>query len=170
MVVSVNEALRRVGEPFPFAWEGELTPQTFAGDPVQFVGPGKLSGTYVYDGKTFRVDAEAEASYRTTCARCGKPMVEKLAFSFTEHFVRSICKTPDDELYPYEGERLDLTEAFFDNLFLEMPMTTVCSESCKGLCPVCGADLNLGQCGCLNSKIDARLSALESLLNDHKEV
>ena len=170
MIVSVNEALRRVGEPFPFAWEGELTPQTFGGDPVRFVGTAKLSGTYVYDGKTFRVDAEAEASYETTCARCGKAMVETLSFAFTEHFVRSIYKTPDDELYPYEGEKLDLQEAFFDNLFLEMPMTTVCSESCKGLCPVCGADLNRGQCSCQTQKIDARLSALESLLNDHKEV
>ena len=170
MIVSVNEALRRVGEPFPFAWEGELAPETYAGDPVKFTGTAKLSGTYVYDGKTFRVDADAEASYETTCARCGAPMVETLSFSFTEHFVRSVYKTPDDELYPYEGEKLDLTEAFFDNLFLEMPMTTVCSESCKGLCPICGANLNQGQCGCQKYKVDARLSALESLLNDHKEV
>ena len=170
MVVSVNEALRRVGEAFPFSWEGELSPQTFAGDSVAFVGNGKLSGTYVYDGKTFRVDADAEVSYRTTCARCNKPMIETLAFSFTEHFVRSVFKTEDDELYPYEGEKLDLSDAFFDNLFLEMPMTSVCSESCKGLCPVCGADLNLGQCDCQKNKIDARFSALESLLNDHKEV
>ena len=170
MIVSVNEALRRVGEPFPFAWEGELKPQTFAGDPVRFKGTAKLSGTYVYDGKTFRVDADAEASYETTCARCGEPMVETLQFSFTEHFVRSIYKTPDDELYPYEGEKLDMTEAFFDNLFLEMPMTTVCSESCKGLCPICGANLNRGQCGCQTQKTDVRLSALGTLLNDHKEV
>lgn len=170
MIVSVNEALRRVGEPFPFAWEGKLEQQTYSGDPVRFVGTGKLIGTYVYDGKTFRVDAEAEASYETTCARCNKPMVQKLSFSLTEHFVRSVYKTPDDELYPYEGEKLDLQEAFFDNLFLEMPMTTVCSETCKGLCPICGADLNRGQCDCQKSKIDARFSALESLLNDHKEV
>ena len=170
MIVSVNEALRRVGEPFPFAWEGELPSETFGGSPVRFAGPGKISGVCVYDGKTFRVDADAEASYETTCARCGCPMVQKLSFSFTEHFVRSIYKTPDDDLYPYEGEQLDLSEAFFDNLFLEMPMTTVCSESCKGLCPICGADLNRGQCGCQKQKIDARFSALESLLNDHKEV
>ena len=170
MIVSVNEALRRVGESFPFQWEGELEPQTFAGETVTFVGTAKLSGTFVYDGKTFRVDADAEAAYQTICARCSKPMVETLSFSFSERFVRSVFKTDDDELYPYEGERLDLSEAFFDNLFLEMPMTTVCSESCKGLCPVCGADLNRGQCSCQTKRIDARLSALESLLNDHKEV
>lgn len=170
MIVSVNEALRRVGEPFPFQWEGALAPQTYAGERIAFVGTGKLIGTYVYDGKTFRVDAEAEASYQTTCARCGKSMVETLAFSLSERFVRSVFKTEDDELYPYEGETLDLTEAFFDNLFLEMPMTTVCSESCKGLCPICGADLNQGQCSCQTKAIDARFSALESLLNDHKEV
>ncbi len=170
MVVSVNEALRRVGEPFPISWEGTLDPQEYAGETVTFVGTAKLVGSYVYDGKTFRVDADAEASYETTCARCGSPMVKTLAFSFTERFVRSIYKTADDELYPYEGEKLDLKEAFFDNLFLEMPMTAVCSESCKGLCPVCGANLNQGQCDCQKSRIDARLSALGSLLNDNKEV
>ena len=170
MIVSVNEALRRVGEPFSFSWEGSLDPQPYAGGTVTFSGPATMKGVYVYDGKTFRVDAEASVSYETTCARCGEPMIEKLQFSFSERFVRSVFKTDADELYPYEGEKLDLHDAFFDNLFLEMPMTSVCSESCKGLCPVCGANLNRGQCNCLQTKTDARLSALGTLLNDHKEV
>ena len=170
MIVSVNEALRRVGESFPFEWEGTLEPQTFAGKTVTFADTARLKGSYVYDGKTFRVDAEASVSYETVCARCGEPMIEPLSFSFTERFVRPMYKTEDDELYPYEGEKLDLHEAFFDNLFLEMPMTTVCSESCRGLCPICGMNLNRGQCNCLNNKIDARFGALEALLNDHKEV
>ena len=170
MIVSVNEALRRVGEPFTFSWEGELSPQEYAGGTVVFQGPASVSGTYVYDGKTFRVDADASASYETTCARCGERMIQKLSFSFTEHFVRSVYKTEEDELYPYEGERLDLTDAFFDNFYLEMPMTSICKPKCKGLCPVCGANLNHGQCNCQNTKIDARFAALETLLNDHKEV
>ncbi len=170
MIVSVNEALRRVGEPFPFEWEGQLKPQTFAGKTVTFSGNAKLVGTYVYDGKTFRVDADASLAYETVCARCGEPMIQKLSFSMTERFVRPMFQSEDEELYTYEGEKLDLEQAFFDNLFLEMPMTTVCSESCKGLCPVCGKNLNRGQCDCLTTKIDARLSALESLLNEHKEV
>ena len=170
MIVSVNEALRRVGEPFSFAWEGPLDPQEYAGKTVVFSGNAKLQGSYVYDGKTFRVDAEASVAYETVCARCGEPMTKTLSFAISERFVRPMFKTEDDELYTYEGEKLDLEEAFFDNLYLEMPMTTVCSESCKGLCPVCGMNLNRGQCNCLNNKIDARFGALESLLNDHKEV
>ena len=170
MVVSVNEALRRVGETFPFTWEGPLSPQPFGSETVTFSGNATLSGTYVYDGKTFRVDARATAAYETACARCGDPMIQKLSFSFSERFVRSVFKTADDELYPYEGEKLDLSAAFFNNLFLEMPMTSVCSDSCKGLCPVCGANQNRRQCDCLNQTIDARLSALGTLLNDHKEV
>lgn len=170
MIVSVNEALRRVGEPFSFTWEGALKPQSYAGKTIVFQGPARLSGTYVYDGKTFRVDADASVSYETTCARCGDPMIQTLTFSFSERFVRSVFITDEDELYPYEGERLNLTDAFFDNFYLEMPMTSVCKASCKGLCPVCGANLNRGQCTCQTTKIDARLSALEQLLNDHKEV
>ena len=170
MIVSVNEALRRVGEHFLFSWQGELEPQTYAGKTVVFHGPASLSCDYVYDGKTFRVDAEASASYETACARCGEKMIETLRFSFSERFVRSVFKTEEDELYPYEGERLDLKDAFFDNLYLEMPITSICKPTCKGLCPVCGANLNHVQCNCSDQKIDARFSALETLLNDHKEV
>lgn len=170
MIVSVTEALRRVGEPFSFTFSGALEPQAYAGGTVVFCGDASLSGTYVYDGKTFRVDADASVSYETTCARCGDPMVQQVDFSFTEHFVRSVLKSEEDELYPYEGERLDLRDAFFDNFFLEMPMTGVCKPTCKGLCPVCGANRNRGQCNCRTTTIDARLSALEQLLNDHKEV
>ena len=170
MIISVKEAIRRVGEPFPFEWTGPIEPQEYAGKTVVFCGEATLKGVCVYDGKTFRVDAEATAAYETVCARCGEPMIQPLSFAISERFVRPMFKTEDDEFYTYEGEKLDLGEAFFDNLFLEMPMTTVCSESCRGLCPVCGMNLNRGQCNCLNNKIDARFGALEALLNDHKEV
>lgn len=170
MIISVKKAIRRVGEPFPFEWTGPIEPQEYAGKTVVFCGEATLKGVCVYDGKTFRVDAVATAAYETVCARCGEPMIQPLSFAISERFVRPMFKTEDDEFYTYEGEKLDLGEAFFDNLFLEMPMTTVCSESCRGLCPVCGMNLNRGQCNCLNNKIDARFGALEALLNDHKEV
>ena len=53
MVVSVNEALRRVGETFPFTWEGPLSPQPFGSETVTFSGNATLSGTYVYEERRF---------------------------------------------------------------------------------------------------------------------
>lgn len=48
----------------------------------------------------------------------------------------------------HDGRQLDVRDEARDALLLELPITPRCDEDCKGLCPVCGADLNLGPCGC----------------------
>jgi uncharacterized protein len=48
----------------------------------------------------------------------------------------------------HDGRRLELAEEVRETLLLEIPMTPRCREDCRGLCPRCGADLNLGPCGC----------------------
>ena len=50
---------------------------------------------------------------------------------------------------------------------LGMDTKTLCSEDCKGLCPRCGADLNLGPCGC-GKEADPRLAVLAKLLENRE--
>jgi len=67
-----------------------------------------------------------------------------------------------------EGE-LDLGEIVREQLLLNIPMRPLCGESCKGLCPHCGANLNETTCGCEQKSIDPRMKALEKLLTKRKE-
>ncbi len=57
-------------------------------------------------------------------------------------------RTPDEDTYPLEGDHLDLRPLVRDALLLELPLAPLCQEDCRGLCPTCGADLNLGPCEC----------------------
>ena len=63
---------------------------------------------------------------------------------------------------------LDLDEVVTTAFVLAMDTTNLCSEDCKGLCAKCGADLNLGPCGC-RPEVDPRLAALAQLLDDETE-
>jgi uncharacterized protein len=54
----------------------------------------------------------------------------------------------DDYMMFHDGRRLDLRESVRETLLLELPISPRCREDCPGLCPKCGADLNLGPCGC----------------------
>lgn len=54
----------------------------------------------------------------------------------------------DDYMLFHDGRRLDLRESVRELLLLELPITPHCREDCPGLCPKCGADLNVGPCGC----------------------
>ena len=69
----------------------------------------------------------------------------------------------DLDLYPYHGEEVDLEPLLRDQIVLAVPFAPLCSESCQGLCPVCGIDRNTGSCTCETALPDARWSALKNL-------
>ena len=72
---------------------------------------------------------------------------------------------PADQLYADMGiTQADLDEILTTAVVLNMDSKLLCSEDCKGLCPKCGADLNLGPCGC-KPETDPRLAVLQQFLN-----
>ena len=71
----------------------------------------------------------------------------------------------NDEIVLLEGSEVDLDELVTTAFVLAMDTKNLCSEDCKGLCAKCGADLNLGPCGC-RPEVDPRLAALAQLLDD----
>lgn len=69
----------------------------------------------------------------------------------------------DVDLYPYQGEEIDLAPLLREQVILSVPFAPLCTEDCKGLCPVCGTDLNTGSCTCDRTPVDPRWSALKNL-------
>lgn len=153
MRIRVGNAVRQTGEPFPFEAAEAFEPQRFGERTVSFAEPVTVQGTYVYDGKAFTVSAKAKAALDATCARCTKGFVEQVEFTFSERFVKGEDEAGDDETYPYIGDELLLDKAVLDNLFLELPIASICRADCKGLCPVCGADRNTTECDCTTEEV-----------------
>lgn len=63
----------------------------------------------------------------------------------------------------YEGDGLELEEILREHILLSLPMQRVCSEACKGICPVCGQNRNVVACGCAVKPVDDRWAALKQL-------
>ena len=72
-----------------------------------------------------------------------------------------VCVPPDGEV--------DTDELFAGILLPLFPSRFLCSEDCRGLCPVCGRDLNTGSCGCGTRPVDPRLEKLRALLEEDKK-
>jgi uncharacterized protein len=66
----------------------------------------------------------------------------------------------------YEGGEIHLSEIACEQIFLEMPYQPLCQEECKGLCPICGKDLNLTSCGCVKDEFGSNFSVLQKLKLD----
>ena len=169
MELSVHQASKQLGEVFPYAWHGPLEEQTYGGRTVRFVGDADLTGTVVGDGAGFTVTGEARVTIADRCARCNEPFEKPFAFSFEDRFVRASLRE-EDESYPFEGDVIDLTQAFMDELFLQLPMVSLCKIDCKGLCPVCGVDLNRFRCDCAEKTRNSAFDALKALSFEDKEV
>ena len=63
----------------------------------------------------------------------------------------------------YEGGGLELEDILLEQVVLALPMQRVCSEACKGICPVCGRNRNETMCDCRVESADDRWGALRKL-------
>ena len=111
------------------------------------------------------------------CGRCLKNFILPLknSVSVVYHPVEEVIgeethELKDDELETgfYRNGVLDTDDLIREQILLALPMKPLCSADCKGLCPKCGADLNLVKCNCETKEIDPRLAVLKQLL-DRKE-
>jgi uncharacterized protein len=68
----------------------------------------------------------------------------------------------DLDVYPFDGEIVDLEPLIRDQFVLAIPFAPLCREDCAGLCAQCGADKNVAPCNCA-APIDPRFAGLQSL-------
>ena len=71
------------------------------------------------------------------CGRCLEPVEEEVNAD-------NICLF----LEIGDEEEMDISEDIRSEMLLALPMTLLCSDDCRGLCPVCGANRNRTVCGC----------------------
>jgi uncharacterized protein len=67
------------------------------------------------------------------------------------------------DLETYQGKTIDLDPIIREQVLLALPMQVVCREDCRGLCGMCGQDLNEAACGCESKRIDPRLAVLKDI-------
>ena len=146
MILDLDTLLRRGQAPARFHlerldWPGESI------DPSINIVKTVVEGTVSADGSLLTVQGLLRFDYETQCARCLTQVSSHQEAEFAEDFARSESEDAPDR-YLYVGHTLDLTQMVEDCIALNMPLRTLCSETCKGLCPVCGADRNIVSCGC----------------------
>jgi uncharacterized protein len=105
----------------------------------------------VVDGILVRGELRFEV--RLACARCLVPQRRSLQVDVAELFVDPTKLEAEEELDDPGYEiiddltAIDLSTMVRDALLIDLPVRVLCREDCQGLCPVCGADRNLTDCG-----------------------
>lgn len=114
------------------------------------------------DGVVVRGMVEVDAEL--TCKRCLAVWSEHLQIPF-EQVYRRHPDDADDELGLVDGHAVDLEPAIHDEVSLSLPAAPLCREDCRGLCAVCGTDLNEAPCDGHGDGSDSPFAALKQLFD-----
>ncbi len=99
------------------------------------------------------------------CVRCLTSILQPLKISFTELYAFSQRFVTESGLLMPESGIIDLTPVLREYAVLEIPISPLCKPDCKGLCPICGNNLNESTCNHDDDAGDPRLASLKSLLD-----
>jgi len=119
-----------------------------------------------------RIQGHLKVTMATECDRCLEPAEFPIDSNF-DLFYRPAVKMDfgdeveidegEAEIAFYEGGGLELKDVLREYVLLSLPMQRICREDCHGICPVCGRNRNLVNCGCEAKQVDERWAALKKL-------
>lgn len=108
-----------------------------------FCGPVKVNAYVELEGKDVYADVEITYLISCLCSRCLEDAKAEINYSYSAKY--SLFE--EEDCYLYKSGKVDLTSSVNEAIIVSQPTVVYCKEDCKGLCPVCGANLNEGDCG-----------------------
>ncbi len=131
-----------------------------------FISPVSVKGIVKACNGFAQLHAEVSFQFSIPCDRCTKQIDKQYQFTFSHVLVLSLENEDDNDDYiQVPDDKLDLDELIRADILLELPTKFLCSEDCKGLCSICGKNLNDGACNCDLHQVDPRLEVLKKLID-----
>jgi uncharacterized protein len=165
----------------PFRWQEtcEVPLESLKRPEVLALSPVTWRGQVTYAAPSFHFKARLGYEQTLACDRCLKPFPEQVASDL--EVMISVAPpqrvSGEHELHEKDlgvlfvpDETLETEPLLLEQVLLNLPMKPLCRPDCAGLCKECGADLNLGPCGCEQKTIDPRwgaLAAIRERMNDN---
>jgi uncharacterized protein len=107
------------------------------------------------------------------CDRCLEDVTEHIQVSINRQIPIEqghLVLDEDEDVTFLEESELDVDRLIYDEILVNWPTKVLCKDDCKGLCPVCGQNLNRQDCGCDRQVLDPRMAKFQDIFNEFKEV
>jgi len=154
-------------------FEQVYQPEQFGTEPdFKVAAPVKLAFDIYKDKDQFRLVGDVKTTLELPCSRCLEPFTIPVNAPFdlryqphAENAGEGEREIEEDDLTTafYENDEIDLGQLMREQFYLAVPMKPLCVAECRGLCPICGTNLNRGTCDCKREWEDPRLAVLKTL-------
>ena len=120
------------------------------------------------------VTAKTTFGFELNCDRCLKPVTYTMDIDAQQEvispdYLGEIDEDAEQTVF-MEGYQLKVDDLIYSDIVLNWPMKSLCREDCKGICRICGKDLNTGECGCDTFVPSPGLAGIKEIFNANKEV
>ena len=158
-MIDVSGALKNAGAMYPFSQDIFIEPCEVFGETLSFED-ARITGGCFGAEEAVSIEARLSVNVHAHCARCLEPVVYPMDIEVKADYRRG----DGEDCFTFTGHEIDPVPAAFECLLTELPMRFLCSEDCKGLCPVCGKSRNKSLCTCLEGAVKPNpFSVLKSL-------
>lgn len=163
MFLELEPVFNNEGAQIPFDYSidwaaGEI------GAGLSLEAPARVTGRVYNASGVVHLTAKAEAVVLAPCDRCAVDARLAMSVPVSHVLVTSLNEEDNDELILLESMRFDLDAMVREDFIFAIPSKILCNSGCRGLCGVCGANLNESQCGCA-APADPRFEALKQFLD-----
>ena len=108
------------------------------------------------------------------CGRCLEEVPVEFELDFEKKIDMNLTEEERrealDECAYIHGYDLDVDELVYSEILVNWPLRVLCKEDCKGICSICGKNLNHGTCDCDHTDLDPRMAQIRDIFNKFKEV
>lgn len=166
MIIDVSNFIDGETREVSFS-ENVLIPENYCADNNADV---KVRGEISNEKGKFHFTGNVLASLCLNCDLCLEPFNVELKFVIDEIFSDDFSGTDgENDFFHLRDKKINLAEAVISGILLNIPMKAVCSDNCKGLCGICGHNLNEGDCGCDNTYVNPKFEKLKALFEESEE-
>ena len=174
MIIDISKVVKSINKEVSEEVSIELTSfESRLGEfPILQKSPVVLTITN-QENKRLLIQGSVDVKLAIPCGRCLEEVPTPIHFEIDKELTITDEGIVDEEMEETAyliGFELDVDKLVYAEILVNWPMKVLCKEDCEGICKVCGANLNKGDCGCQRTELDPRMAAIQDIFSKFKEV
>lgn len=174
MLINLSDIMTINGNIFESKIPIEMNNFKLNGIEYEFKTKNPLELIITYKGKKkLIIEGKTKISLMIPCSRCLKDVEVAFNINIYKHIDFNSVNIDDiEELKEssyIKGYDLDVDCLVYEEILIDFPLKVLCKEDCKGICEVCGINLNEGSCDCEKKSLDPRMSVIQDIFKNFNQ-
>ncbi|WP_138206696.1 YceD family protein [Haloimpatiens lingqiaonensis] len=166
MIINVLELIKNKVSNEELSFTLDLSNFHDGNEAIEITKTISFTGVIKNSEEDLILKGHVEGEVILTCSRCLDKFNYKLDLDI-EEIISTNPEDKDENIIFIDNNKLNIDDIIVNNIIMSLPVKRLCRENCKGLCQLCGTNLNYSNCNCKDEDTDPRLAKLKDFFSDN---